>query len=414
MQPVVYSPPIAPPPLIVPQQPTVVEQPKIVYPENDFRFFQYSKLALPLLLFTLGIFVALLCLTMWQSRSDIRALRPGVPRTFQTIAQRSANKESGVPKSKRNVRIASFFIGVVFAVAAIIVYLTDMSPVLRARLNYPLGLLLILDSVLTWIAFALDVNSERQVVYCTSFPNETPVCQSREDLGTGCSVFDAFHALFLGLSGILVIFYTYTGDWCRESQSSDVLDADVLYQQTYKPNLLRNGVSTVRRAITMMSLVAAVVTGIILCIFTILVHEVRATYQYKDMYNRVTPYASGSGNTLPGWPLQNSKLRYASCSFIIVTILFNLIPLTSRVIAYMLGFLYFVYIVMTYATFGLDIQALNDARNTTCPQGLYCYYDSFQTCVVLDFMGATVLALYVIWEYFISKRPQKIANAGVA
>ena len=126
--------------------------PQLRLPENDFRFFQYSRLALPLLLFTLvfslvivnfcmqchchfpryqGCFTVLILLTMWHSRSDIRALKAGVPRTFQTIAQKDGFSESGVSKAKRNVRIAAFFIGVVLSVAAIIVYFTDMPPVMR-------------------------------------------------------------------------------------------------------------------------------------------------------------------------------------------------------------------------------------------------------------------------------------------
>jgi hypothetical protein len=391
------------------------DYPELLLPENDFRFFQYSKLALPLLLFILLLFTTLICLTMWQSRSDIRGLKAGVPRTFQTIAARNAFTESGVPKGKRNVRIAAFFMGVTFALAAIIVYYTDMAPVMRARLNYPLGLLLILDCVLTWIAFALDVNSERHAIYCSSFPNEYPtVCQSREDLGTGFSVFDAFHALFLMVSGILVICYTYTGDWCRESESIDSNDPDLIYQQSYKPTLVRNGVSTVRRTLTMLALIMAVITGIILCIFTILLEQDKDNTVLKDSRNGFVDSTSlGQPNTLPGWPLQCTKLRYAVCAFTILTVVFNLIPLTSRIIAYILAVLYLLYAVMSFSSFGIDVAAINDAQNLTCPPGIYCAYDSFKTCVVLDFWGGIMLLLYVVWEYIISKRPQKVPAANV-
>lgn len=389
--------------------------PELTLPENDFRFFQYSKLALPLLLFTLGIFIALLCLTMWQSRSDIRGLKSGVPRTFQTIQQASSGDEAGVPKGKRNVRIASFFIGVTLAVAAIAVYFTDLAPVLRARLNYPLGLALILIAVLCWIAFALDLNSERHARWCQQRPNEYPiVCESREDLGTGFTVFDAFHALFLLVSGVLVICYTYTGDWCRETETIDCNDPDLVYQQSYKPALIRNGVSRVRRTLTMLALVLAAIFGIILCIFTILLEEDKDGTVLKDFRNGVFDSSQpGTSNTIPGWPLKCSKLRYAVCSFAILTIIFNLIPLTSRVIAYLLGFLYLLYAVMAYSSFGIDVAAIEDAKKITCPTGIRCLYDSFNAVIVLDFMGATMLILYVIWEYFISKRAKKVPAANV-
>jgi hypothetical protein len=411
LQPSVYFPP-------PPQQeeygiPSVV--PELKLPENDYRFFQYSRLALPFLLFILGVFVTLILLTMWQSRSDIRGMKAGVPRTFQTLAQKSSSVEAGVSKGKRNVRIASFFMGVTFAGAAIIVYFTDMPPVLRARLNYPLGLLLILDCVLTWIAFALDVNSERHTIWCYPKPNESPMqCQSREDLGTGNSVFDAFHALFLLVSGLLVIGYTYTGDWCRESESFDSVDPDMLYQQSYKPTLVRNGVSTVRRTLTMMALLMAVVTGIILCIFTIMVSQNAETTVLKDFRN--ASYYDTTANspyTTPGWPLKCTKLRYAVCSFVIITVLFNLVPLTSRVIAYVVGFLYILYAVMAYSSFGIDVAAINDAKNLTCPQGISCGYDSFNAVIVFDFMGGTLLIMHVVYEYIISKRAKKIPAANV-
>jgi hypothetical protein len=404
MQPVVYTPPPV-------QQgtPTPVEIRELKLPENDYRFFQYSRLALPLLLLILGVFATLICLTAWQSRTDIRRMINGVPRTFQLNSQTTAFSESGVPKAKRNVRIAAFVIGIILSLAAIIVYFTDLPPVLRARINYPLGLVMILDAVLCWIVFALDVNSERQAIYCTSRPNETTVCQSREDLATGFSIFDAFHALFLLLSGALLLVYTYTGDWCRESETAENYETDIMYQPTYKPVLVRNGISRVRRTITMLALLLTVVFGVILMIFTILLHEYRGVTFLKDNFNRsYEDTKSGLPYTNSGWPMKCTKLRYAVCSFSIMTILFNLVPLTSRVVAYSLGFLYLLYSIMAFTVFGLDISAIEAAKKLVCPTGITCVYDSFNATIVFDFIGGILLLIYVIYEYYWSKRPQKI------
>lgn len=379
-----------------------------VSPVQDYRFFQYSKLALPLLLFTLGVFTALLLLTMWQSRSDIRGLKDGTPRDLQTIQMFESDREAGMKRFKQGVRYSLCFLGIFFSALTIIVYLLDLSPVLRARLNYPLGLILILVGAYAWVAFGLDVNSERDVVHCVTLPHQTKDCDSREDLGTGCSVFDALSGMFLVVSGVLVIAYTYTADWCREIV--EVSEEEFYGYGNVKPGVPRNGISSVRRTITLLALLAAMASLIILVIFTILIHEQRERWQFKDRFNRSLQDGS---NTIPGWPVRNTKLRYAACAFPIILILFNMIPLTSRVIAYVLGFLYLVFAGLAFVTFGVDVSSISDARRLLCPTNLKCVYDSYTTCVVLDFIGGTMLLIYVIWEYIISKRAKPVEAAPV-
>eukprot|EP01001_Neometanema_parovale_P005903 NODE_2301_length_1453_cov_312.056391_g2186_i0.p1 GENE.NODE_2301_length_1453_cov_312.056391_g2186_i0~~NODE_2301_length_1453_cov_312.056391_g2186_i0.p1 ORF type:complete len:419 (-),score=105.14 NODE_2301_length_1453_cov_312.056391_g2186_i0:197-1396(-) len=374
-----------------------------VIPAQDYRFFQYSKLALPLLLFTLGIFIALLLLTMWQSNSDIRGMRAGTPRDVQTIAMSESTTEAGVMKHKQGVRYALSFLGIFFVAVTLIVYMLDISPVLRARLNYPLGLLLIICGILALVAFGLDVNSERDVLKCLVRPNQSDQCESREDLGTGATVFDALSAIFLITSGILVIAYTYHGDWCREK--SEISEEEFYGYGNIKPGLQRNGISTVRRTITLFALVAALLSLIILLIFTLLIHEQRQHYEFRDANNR--NMQDNATSTRSGWPVKNTKLRYAACAFPIVTILFNMIPLTSRVIAYVLGFLYVVYAVVAFATFGVDVDAITNAKKLLCPTSLKCVYNAYNATIVLDFIGGLLLLIYVIWEYFVSKRQKK-------
>jgi len=325
-------------------------------------------------------------------------LKEGTPREVQTNLQADSTTIAGVKKFKQNVRYAVIFLGIFFSGFAIAIYFTDISPVTRARINYPVGFLLILIGALSWVAFGLDVNSERHVVACRSLPNQTRVCDSREDLGTGASVFDAFSAVFLIVSGVLVIAYTYTGDWMPERAQ---LVEDEMYGYTYQPGLQSNGISSVRRSITMLALVCALIFCIILVIFTVLINQQKEGYQFMDANNRAVQ--SGS-LTISGWPLNNTKLRYAATSFTIITILFNMIPLTSRVIAYILGFLYICYSAITFASFGLDVNAIEEAKGLVCPTGFNCYYDAFNATIVLNFMGGFMLLVYVIYEYFISKR----------
>ena len=44
-----------------------------------------------------------------------------------------------------------------------------------------------------------------------------------------------------------------------------------------------------------------------------------------------------------------------------------------------------------YTSFGIDVAAINDAKNLTCPQGISCGYDSFNAVIVFDFIGGTLL-----------------------
>lgn len=369
-------------------------------PELDYRFFRYSKLALPFLLFILLNFITLSVLTMWQSRSDIRKLNSGIPRDLQPPP---TSIESGIGKQRRNVRIAISFLDIFFGVAALIVFFADLPPIIRARLNYLVAIGLLAAGVLAWIGFGLDMNYERPAKWCTYDPNQTSRCQSREDLATGCTVFDAFVAVFAITSGLLIIAYTYTGDWARER----IDYAEGILQYGYpdrQPGLIPNGVSTVRKKITLLAIIFAVIFGIILYIFTIILHEQRVRLTYRDSNNR--PITSGI-YTIPGWPMQNTKLRYATCGFIILTALFNLIPLTSRVIAYILGFLYILYSIMSFTCFGLDIDSLESAKRTNCPDNIQCVYHPYNTTIALDFIGGFVLVAYVAWEYFVSKKSKQ-------
>lgn len=361
----------------------------------DFRFFRYSKLALPLLVLILLTFTTVLCLTMWQARSNIQFLRAGVPRELEPPGN---DKEAGMSKHRRNLRLTCSIIGIFCSSAAILVFLSDISPILRAQLNYPLGFILIANLVVAWVTFGLDMNSERDARWCSNSPNETVRCESREDMATVCTVFDALVAVMTMVSGALLVAYTFTGDFAREK--IEYGDGRIDTQYYTQPGLIPNGVSTVRKKITLLALIFTLIVSIILLVFAILLHESRNRYVFKDKYNRTT---SGSDDTRPGWPLQSTKMRYATCSGVILAVLFNLIPLTSRTIAYILGFLYILLSVMSFVCFGLDLDAIEKAKQMTCPSGFECVYHPYNATIAIEFIGGILLIAYVIWEFFVSK-----------
>jgi len=370
--------------------------------EYDYRFFRYSKLSLPLLILILGMFTTLILLTMWQSRSDIRSAKEGTPRDIE----QASSLEGGIKKYKRNVRLAMSFLSIFFSLLAFIVFLADLKPILRAQINYVIGVSLLVTGALSWVGFGLDMNSERDAVQCRggALFHSTRVCESREDIATCLSIFDALVAVFTIASGALVIAYTATGDWAR--QKTEYVGG-FLYGTTgeIQPGLIPNGVSAVRKKITFLGLLFTLFFGIILLVFTILIHQYRETFTARDQFNRML---STGLATQPGWPTRATALRYVACSLVILTVLFNLIPLTSRVIAYLIGFLYVLYAMMTYTCFGVDIAALSDAKDLPCPAGYNCVYHPYNATIAFDFIGATFLLIYVAWEYFISKRQKAI------
>eukprot|EP00997_Jenningsia_sp_PLL12_P011052 NODE_850_length_1411_cov_553.206314_g649_i1.p1 GENE.NODE_850_length_1411_cov_553.206314_g649_i1~~NODE_850_length_1411_cov_553.206314_g649_i1.p1 ORF type:complete len:389 (-),score=97.21 NODE_850_length_1411_cov_553.206314_g649_i1:184-1350(-) len=367
----------------------------------DFRYFRYSKLALPILIFLLLIFVSVICLTMWQSRSDIRRLRSGIPRDLEPSDQ--DDKETNMSIHRRNLRIAACVLAIFFAGLALMVFAAEMGSILRARLNYPIGIALIITGIVAIVAFSMDMNSERDAKWCSTAPNMSQRCESLEDLATGASIFDALVAVFAITSGVLVVAYTFTGDWAREKV--DYSDG-MLGQYDTQPGLIPNGVSTVRKKVTLLALIVCLIMAIILLIFTILLHENRRRHVVRDAWNRTV---SSGDTTEPGWPAKNTKLRYTTSALVIVTVLFNLVPLTSRTIAYILGFLYLCYTCLALACFGLDADSLNDAKDMTCPSGLDCVYHPYNATIALEFIGAVVMLAYIAWEYFFSKR-QKLED----
>jgi magnesium-transporting ATPase (P-type) len=376
--------------------------------EEDFTFFRYSRAKVPLLLFILAIFVTVILLTMWQSRSDIRGLKAGVPRDLEPPTSGSA-KEGGIPKYKRNLRFAATSIGIFFALVAFVVYLmTTLKPVLRAKINYLIAFILIGVAVLAFIALALDINSERDARRCTNNIHYSRVCENREDIATGLTVFDAGLGVFALTAGLLIFFYSRSGDWTRAHDPKLIAYLEDGPAQL-QPGMYPNGVSYVRKWLVTLALAGTVVLAILLLVFTILINEDRDRYSERDLFNR---QLEGTTVTRPGWPVKNTKLRYATCSIVILAILLNLIPLTSRVIAYVFGLFYFVAAVLSFVMFAIDVDSMQDAKQLLCPDNLRCVYHPYNATAAIEFIGGVFLLVYIILEYFVLRR-RKVQQPAV-
>jgi hypothetical protein len=369
-------------------------------PADDYRYFRLSSAGVPLLLLILAIFTTVICLTAWQSRSDIRALKAGIPMDVE-VPTTSTSREGGIPLFKRALRLTICVLGIFLTCVALAVFVINLAPVLRSRVNFIIGVLLILSGILALITFAFDINSERDAEKCTTNPHYTRVCREREDMSTGLTIWDAIMTVFFFISGILILAYSRSGDWTRAREK----DMDMLAGAAIMPGLAPNGISFVRKTITIIALFVLLAFSIINLVFTIYVHDLRERVQLVDRYNR--PTVAQGAYTNPGWPLRNSKLRYATCSLVILTVLFNLIPLNSRVIAYVLAWLYLVYAVMTFVCFAIDIDAIEDSKRIECPDQYKCKHHPYSATAAVEFVGGIFLLVFVVIEYFAFGKKKK-------
>jgi hypothetical protein len=369
-------------------------------PADDYRYFRLSSAGIPLLILILAIFTTVICLTAWQSRSDIRELKAGVPRDVE-VPTRSSDREGGIPLYKRALRLTICVLGIFWTLVAIAVFVVTLDPVKRSRINFIIGVFLILSGILAVITFAFDINSERDAERCTTNNNYTRVCREREDMSTGLTIWDAIMAVFFFISGFCIIAYSRSGDWTRAREK----DLEALGGAAIMPGLYPNGISFVRKLITLIALFVLLAFSIINLVFTIYVHDFRERIQLVDRYNR--PVFENGVYTNSGWPLRNSKLRYATCSLVILTILFNLIPLNSRLVAYILGFLYIVYAVMTFVCFAIDIDAIEDSKDLTCPEVFECKHHPYAATAAVEFIGGVFLIIFVALEFFVFGRKKK-------
>jgi hypothetical protein len=419
--PPLYVPPAFPAYGVPPAVEVMSDVSSSVRMEEDFTFFRYSRAKYPLLILILAIFTTLILLTMWQARSDISGLRAGIPRDLEKI---NSDREGGVLRYKRNIRFAATTSAIVLSLLALLVFIAPFKPAARNGINYLLAFLLFLTGVLSIICFAFDMNAERDAKRCTQNISRSSddiqrcllynvgcnittdygeQCEMREDIATGVTFFDAALATFCILAAICLVAFSRSGDWSRARDPKLIAFGQGPGQ--LQPGMYPNGVSFVRKWVTLLVLLGTIAFAILLLVFTILIHEDRDRVLQKDEFGRtVRPDGTISR---PGWPFRNTKLRYATCSLVIITILINLIPITSRVAAYIFAFLYFCYSVLAFVTFAVDIDAIEAAKKLLCPTGLKCVFHPYNTCAVLDFIGGFLLLVYIIVEYFVTKRPKK-------
>jgi len=354
--------------------------------EAEFEWFRYSKIAFPFLLLILGITVALIGLTFQQGDVTLKRIRPGVPRDFEPNS--ALDTEAGLPRVNRGVRIAAFIISFAALFLLLIVIYLRPAPGARKGAYIGLALLLIIGGILAWIAFGLDASKVRQATKCNSKdygsidpPNGSP-CDSNWSMAVAVTCFDAALGFFAVLTGLVLIYAAIRSTPKNVTALGDIADPQ------------RYGAGKTLKQILLLLLFMTWAFAILLTVFTILLHSGRDTYEENEVW-QVRSYSAQRS----GWALKNTRLRLSACGLIIVTIVLNLLPFRSRVVAYIFGLLLLCGSVVVLIAFAVDLKSLDTARDLVCPSNFSCVNSRYVATVILDILISFLIMVYVLYEY---------------
>jgi len=387
--------------------------------EADYRWYRYSKFAFPWLIYIIALGVAVFCLTGWQQVGGYKrfsalrtknqyldngaAARRGLPRYLTRDEETESDLEAGLPKTLRNVRIATVFIGTVGIVLIFLVLFCKPRPKPRTAANLCLVLFLIAASVLGWIGFGWGIKRLDDARQCPwDYLRTGEKCLSRKGHATIAVVMDGCIGLGALVSAILLVMYTLSGDWRLQRTGWRERERDMESERKAQkdPEHLRLlNIRRVRKLLLSLFLLFTLIACIILAIFIILLHldhdkERLITERGPDMDKR------------EGWPDRNTRLRYAFAAIAVAAGLLSLIPFTHRAIAYIFCFIFFADAVIGYVVFAFDQVELRNTRElckTDVPfgSGVRCIYAPFVATTIIEFFLAVALTFYVFYEFFL-------------
>eukprot|EP00995_Heteronema_vittatum_P000299 NODE_103_length_1940_cov_1596.319937_g66_i6.p1 GENE.NODE_103_length_1940_cov_1596.319937_g66_i6~~NODE_103_length_1940_cov_1596.319937_g66_i6.p1 ORF type:complete len:599 (-),score=239.41 NODE_103_length_1940_cov_1596.319937_g66_i6:67-1863(-) len=395
-----------------PQGPELVELSTPV----DEDSWRYSRFALPWLVWCFFWLVALLLLTFWQQTGDLKHTRDGKPRLFELVRDDTSD-EASIPKSLRNLRIAGAFFAFFGVVLAWAIFFARPKRGARMGGNMLCALLLIVCTILAWIAFGIGLHHYNDFRACPPSQRWTgEFCARHTAWAVATVTLDAAVAVFAFVAAILLAYNTKQNhfrlaprDW--EEAQNDSLEPP---KERVPGEMVQRNVSFVRKWLTGLALVATLILVAAWMVFVVLLHEGRATQHHYGVRGRTDQsrrYDSQDEFEAPGWPAKNTRLRYAACAVGLLAILFNFLPFRSRTIAYCFALLYFCVIVALLVAFGMDVHEVRLANEDTCPNapdGLVheCNTGSFGATCALDFITFFWLMLYLVIEYIINRSRQ--------
>jgi len=414
--------------------------------EEDYNWFRYSKFAAPWLIFMLLILLLLFISTAFQQVGSIRGLRDGTPRYYQLQQDSSLEWEGGEDKDQRNVRISAVVISIVGVLLAFLVLASKPRPKARKAFMIIAAIILLAGSVLAFVSFGQHEADVDEAVRCTEFGEQrftgtfvipfltNEPCEDRIGLASAALALDILLAFAALIAAILVVLYTFTGDFklLRTGWREQERDLEQEPVKANKYNIKAHRVRRTRLILTSLALIATLAFAITLCTMLICMSLDRSEVHLMSQRGR-TSVLFDIPPVLPpeeaGWSARNTRFRYAWTSFGVVLILINLVPWRSRVLAYAFALGYFFIAAMALTSFGLDVNEMRDSRDLGCPDAPYqnlvvdntggidqagllafrntrvnCINSPYVSTVIWEFILTVAIIIYLLNEYIIRMR----------
>jgi hypothetical protein len=403
--------------------------------EKDYNWFRYSKTAQPCLLFIGLIALTLLCLTFWTGNFNIKGMRDGVPR-YVEFPSDSDDAETGLDKHQRNVRLASSGLAI-FGVAFLYALFVCKPTPFLGRIGNLLTCIFVLFPalVMCWVGFGMDVGNMSDVFYCprtnlgsiytanngsplnranqgfnaVADPTLTQPCEGKGSMIITTVVIEALLAIFIMVLIVLVLYFTFTGDWLRKrnpknwrQRENDAERDRPLFKQKkaakadgeFAPIAFNKKTKT-RKVITAVFLATTFVLAVMLLTFTLVIFEYRGPLVSEAQSLNKAPLSEPEY----GWSVRNIRLRLACAITTLLLIGFNLIPFRSRIIHQFFALAYFALACLSCAALAYDLRELLDVGKRDCPVGFECKSAMFGGIVGIDFLLFLWLLGYVLWEF---------------
>eukprot|EP00998_Keelungia_sp_KM082_P009108 NODE_527_length_1844_cov_421.728596_g519_i0.p1 GENE.NODE_527_length_1844_cov_421.728596_g519_i0~~NODE_527_length_1844_cov_421.728596_g519_i0.p1 ORF type:complete len:422 (-),score=93.30 NODE_527_length_1844_cov_421.728596_g519_i0:577-1779(-) len=351
--------------------------------EADFTWYRYSKFAAPALLVILVLASVLAGLTAWQQVGGIKNMssdtvpdersgntfvnkgRVGIPHLVVLESETEADNEGGLKKDLRNARAATVFFGFIGIVLILLVFLCKPRPVQRSVLYYVLCVFLLVAGVLAWISFGVGIDQLNNAQQCPDNRAATyEKCLSRKGVATVAVVASAAVGVGSFACMFLLLKYTIEGDFKLLRTGWREQERDLEHEVKTQRDPVHNNklyIRDVRVTLLLIALVLTLLCVVVLCIVSIILHEDRDVSARRN--------ANGLDlQARAGWPQRNTRLRYALCALVILTVLLNCIPFIHRIIAYFFATCYLVAAILCFVCFFFDIHELGEADNVACPR----------------------------------------------
>jgi hypothetical protein len=344
-------------------------------PDYDYSLFRYSRTAVPFLLLIIVSAAVLQALTWWQGpwgfERGVNGASDGIPKGFNI---KHLHGDAGVKNHVRNLRWASFVIGIIAVLIVMFAIRSELSPGLLKVLLLIAAILVFAVFVLEAVAFGLSIDDIADAYTCEplnypgtpdgsagNFNTYNLWCEPREALELATTIADIAWSIIAFLFFWALIFTTLKRNWAWGPGKIAVAKSPNRPRVTYPPPSPFTHIHETRRLYVWVLLIAFLACLVWDFTLSILMHQERVMVNYTDNRNYVVQQ---------GWNQRNNAYRLALTFLVIAFALIQLMNLATwkrRWVSYTFGLLMFLAGCAAFVVFAIDVSDINDADDIACP-----------------------------------------------